>query len=562
LLPRLVGKNSKNKTIFLHLPKTGGTTFREILLQAYPNRYHYCEDPDVAYIKGKLLEFDCVEFHVGEFQGSHIYFHKELIQKQHWPYLRKRNIFIMFRDPVERVISNHFELSRKRFRERGITPGSLVDSLPDHVHNKQVGYVLGNHPSTQKIPTKADLEAAKDILESLNIQIGILERYGESLQLFEKVTKKRIANRIIPKKNQTGKFASEGIDEKIRNYIRERNFLDQELYEYALRLFETQIRKAKLNPKDHFTFKSSEDVTKARYFWENPQHNPAVAEANQKESTTMLKEILGEDLCPTKSYLIFSTPRSGSTYLCDNLQNTRRAGRPREHFLFWYLAENEPDLLTATDLTKWRLPLNTCFQNVIEAGSQDKIFASKVMYGYLEFVLKKLRLLSGSSKSDADLLYEIFPNLRIIYLEREDRIRQAVSLAKARQSGRWHFRFDPKTGMDRPLSQSAQLHVNKANKNSLVYDFKSIRSCYEEITTQSDALEEFLSSLKGPIYKLTYENLEASTFPSIEKCLDYLGIEHPTPLSFARPGIRKMSDEVNEEWSKRFEEDLRLQTDL
>ena len=35
---------------------------------------------------------------------------------------------------------------------------------------------------------------------------------------------------------------------------------------------------------------------------------------------------------PTRSYLVCATPRSGSTLLCEGLESTGVAGRPREYF--------------------------------------------------------------------------------------------------------------------------------------------------------------------------------------------------------------------------------------
>jgi LPS sulfotransferase NodH len=49
--------------------------------------------------------------------------------------------------------------------------------------------------------------------------------------------------------------------------------------------------------------------------------------ADQPENATP-----GGVVVPRRSYLVCATPRSGSTLLCETLEQTGIAGRPREYF--------------------------------------------------------------------------------------------------------------------------------------------------------------------------------------------------------------------------------------
>jgi len=248
--------NTQRSAVFFHIPKTGGTTFRKILLQLFENSFCYCEDPGILSIRESFDRCRCVEFHVGEFQGRNIYFHKEIIQRQNRIHLDGRILLIMFRDPVDRVISNYFQLKRKREDERKPNAAeTLEESLRNpQTHNKQVGYVLGNHPSELNPVTSDYLERAKQILTDLKMTIGITEKYTQSLLLLESVTGMRIKSEPIPIENQTNGTFLNQIDDKTRDYIREKNFLDQELYDFACKLFEEQCVKARLENGRNFDF--------------------------------------------------------------------------------------------------------------------------------------------------------------------------------------------------------------------------------------------------------------------------------------------------------------------
>ena len=47
-----VAYQSECKTVFLHVPKTGGATFRDIMSSIYGQAFHFCMDPTVAGVRG------------------------------------------------------------------------------------------------------------------------------------------------------------------------------------------------------------------------------------------------------------------------------------------------------------------------------------------------------------------------------------------------------------------------------------------------------------------------------------------------------------------------------
>jgi hypothetical protein len=62
--------NSGKRTIFFHVLKTGGTTFRGILTSIYGDSFQFCEDTSLEAIQASLAKFDALEFHILPYRGN------------------------------------------------------------------------------------------------------------------------------------------------------------------------------------------------------------------------------------------------------------------------------------------------------------------------------------------------------------------------------------------------------------------------------------------------------------------------------------------------------------
>ena len=135
------------------------------------------------------------------------------------------------------------------------------------------------------------------------------------------------------------------------------------------------------------------------------------------------------------SYLVCGTPRTGSTYLCDLLASTGVAGQPESYF-------REPDQLdwaarfgvqAAADGT---FDYRAFVDGAVRAGaSPNGIFAARIMWGTLDVILPGLK--ASPARADIDVLSEVFGPLLLVHLHRRDVIAQAVSWARAEQTGYW-----------------------------------------------------------------------------------------------------------------------------
>jgi hypothetical protein len=239
--------------VFLHIPRTGGLTCRSILQQIYPDRYRYCKTANVAEIGELIKQLECLEFHSGEVSGETTYFHHNIVLPENWKYFGNATLFIMFRNPVDRLISHYYQILEARnkprvvklFQRMGIQfPETIHDfiKLP-YVHNIQVGFLSGHHFSSKKIHTSGELERAKFFLTDLKPTIGITERFGDSIRLLEHDIGRCIPNRDIEIKNRHP-FRDDvlSLDSATREYLKEENKLDEELYQFAVQLFEKQLK--------------------------------------------------------------------------------------------------------------------------------------------------------------------------------------------------------------------------------------------------------------------------------------------------------------------------------
>jgi len=261
-------RHSRRDLVFFHVPRTGGLTCRNILQQIYPDSFRYCKTADVTEIRKLLKERGCLEFHSGELNGKRIYFHQNIILPENWKYFRDTTMFIMFRNPVDRLVSHYFQILDSRnnprvvklFRRMDVPFPETIDDfikLP-YVHNIQVGFLAGYHFSSKKIHTARELQLAKEFLISPRVTIGITEKFGDSIGFLENALGRSIPIRDIEIKNQHS-FRNDvlRINSATREFIREKNQLDEDLYQFAYHLFKKQFESLRIVLRNDLRFHKS-----------------------------------------------------------------------------------------------------------------------------------------------------------------------------------------------------------------------------------------------------------------------------------------------------------------
>ena len=241
------------KVVFFHVPHTGGTTFRGILSSIYRDKFHLCEDPSIDALAEDVAGFDCLELHTMPYAGrSGFAMHAELVRQKRWDLLAGCDVFTMLRHPVDLTVSHYFYLLKNRdLMEPGYRAGGVPfpETLQQYVdfpwhHNYQLVYLSAKYELTpHELPVSKDLEDIKGALRRLRTHFGVMERYSDSLHVFERVTGRRISDGKVEIRNRNAsRRPMDGVPDSIREQIRRQSSLDMELYEFARELLEQDIQ--------------------------------------------------------------------------------------------------------------------------------------------------------------------------------------------------------------------------------------------------------------------------------------------------------------------------------
>lgn len=208
--------------ISLHIPKTAGTSFRQVLHAVYGDRLTKLDiRNDQLLVEDKLFFGSELPAGTTVIHGHFFYPHlkRTLALAENVP------IITWLRHPVERVISNYYYLSKRlaeelREEEKGLNirmkmQRSLLEfAQTDFARNRMSRFLTG-------IP-----------LEKLFF-VGLVEHYEEDLELLgRKLSWPRLHINAV---NQTGAAKLE-VDEETRQQIAQWNASDMALYQTALAL--------------------------------------------------------------------------------------------------------------------------------------------------------------------------------------------------------------------------------------------------------------------------------------------------------------------------------------
>ena len=242
---------------------------------------------------------------------------------------------------------------------------------------------------------------------------------------------------------------------------------------------------------------------------------------------------------PTRTYFIVGTQRSGTSLLADLLTKTTIAGQPNEYF-----NHHGGRVVGGRDFSDYGQYVPKIIE---ETSTPNGVFGAKLMPSDLaefEQRLQQVPHLRGLSFCDA--LQEMFGTIRWLYIYRRDRLRQAISYEKASQTGVAHSY----TIADGRRTRSA--------KRTPHYKYYRITRVLAELAYRESLGQTMFSQCQVQPLTLIYEEYSKNLHETLLRVLDYLEIEVPKEMVLPEPGLRKMSDEVTENWVKRYHQDRQV----
>jgi Galactose-3-O-sulfotransferase len=229
---------AEEAVIFLHVPKTAGTTLNRLIEWEYPIFQMYSVDPVFfTWSASHLRRLPPERLKKTRMFKGHMVFGLHEILPQPATYIT------VLRDPIERVMSAFYYMSSyrlhpkyRKFTREQWTLEDFVKRLPrDNVQCKILAGADYNSPCTKEI-----FEQAKENLFKHFSVVGLSERFEESLALMKlrfgwKLRRYSSFNvtRTRPKKQDLSKATLDLIATK--------NSFDLALYECATNMFQTAI---------------------------------------------------------------------------------------------------------------------------------------------------------------------------------------------------------------------------------------------------------------------------------------------------------------------------------
>lgn len=224
---------------------------------------------------------------------------------------------------------------------------------------------------------------------------------------------------------------------------------------------------------------------------------------------------------PRKYYAICSTPRTGSSLLCDLLIKAG-VGAPDEYF---HRRKHIPMLLSHFRLLGLRASRVTV-HDYIETLKQNRTTPN----GYFGFKVHRGQFKWLIDNCD---LGQCFPNLKYVYISRRDVVAQAVSESKAVQTKQWNSAQDPVAEPE--------------------YDEAHITYCIQTIRKANRYWRRYFEDRGIEPLRMEYEDLVVDMKREFGRVLDFLGADDTLAApALCAVTLEKQFDSLNRQWIERY----------
>lgn len=214
-----------------------------------------------------------------------------------------------------------------------------------------------------------------------------------------------------------------------------------------------------------------------------------------------------------RGYAICTTPRSGSNLLCQYLTSTGVLGRPLEYFNgMARRALEDPGYPDEPALQLHRI--------VTTGSTRNGVYGVKV-FAYQHAAVAPTLEWPG-----------LLPNLSFVYLERRNRLGQAVSWARA--------------------VQTTQYRSTQPPQAAPVYDARLIKERLDALDGERAQWREFFDSRNIKPLEIAYEDFIVNPQDTVDRVAEFIGLRSPTRVSHDLIDLKIQRDAETDDWCVRF----------
>lgn len=219
-----------------------------------------------------------------------------------------------------------------------------------------------------------------------------------------------------------------------------------------------------------------------------------------------------------RGYAICFVGRGGSNLLCEYLTSTGVLGRPLEYF-------NAAGRRMFGDPGFPEEPEKQIDRILTSGATDNGIYGLKISPGQFDVAAKAIPWTT------------MLPDLAFVALRRRDLLGQAISMARAVQTGQWRSTM--------------------AAKTAPAYDGERIRECLRMVTRDYVRWDMYFARNGIDPLVLVYEDLVADPQSEVDKVARLFGLGGRAPVKMELTELEIQRDAITEDWKLRFYEQYR-----
>jgi LPS sulfotransferase NodH len=169
--------------------------------------------------------------------------------------------------------------------------------------------------------------------------------------------------------------------------------------------------------------------------------------------------------------------------------------------------------------------------------TSNEVFGFKLMSWYLDDFLARLRetrAFGDAGTADLKRLQNAFPRLQFVHIFRRHKLRQALSKARAVQTGLW------------------KVQEGKTVAREPEFDADLIERCLEDGARQEKVWESFFQRIGIDPFRVEYEKLCQDYEATVRAVFDFLQISLPRRAPVGTPVTIRQADDISRAWEERF----------